>query len=166
MHGYHRKSKRRIGVPKGMLRYLTMRLLKPQPMSGSEIVNRIQEYTDWRPSPGSIYPLLAQLQEEKLIEPQPDGDPGIKRFALTENGLRMLEEHSQHNDQLKSRHKSIHKMYWILHREMHEDLYESFADLLDTVEETYEKAAVSPEASERFKEILSEASKKLMEIGA
>lgn len=149
-----------------MLRYLTLRLLKPQPMSGSEIVNRIQEYTGWRPSPGSIYPLLSQLQEEKLIDPQVDEYPGLKRFALTENGLRMLEEHSQHDDQLKSRHKSIHKMYWILHREMPEDLYESFTALMDTIEETYEKAAASPDASKRFKEILGKASMKLTEIGA
>ncbi len=162
----HPKFKRRIGVPKGMLRHLTLKILEKQPMSGSEIVDRIHEYTDWRPSPGSIYPLLAQLQEEGLIEPHPDEDPSLKRFKLTEQGARVLEQHDRHDDQVKKRHRTIHKMYWILHREMPEDLYESFSSLLETVENSYEKIADDPEASKRFKDILDRASRELTEIGA
>ena len=162
----HPKFKRRIGVPKGMLRHLTLKILEKQPMSGSEIVDRIHEYTDWRPSPGSIYPLLAHLQEEGLIEPHPDEDPSLKRFKLTEQGARVLEQHDRHDDQVKKRHRTIHKMYWILHREMPEDLYESFSSLLETVENSYEKIADDPEASKRFKDILDRASKRLTEIGA
>ena len=162
----HPKFKRRIGVPKGMLRHLTLKILEKQPMSGSEIVDRIQEYTDWRPSPGSIYPLLAHLQEESLIEPHPDEDPSLKRFKLTEQGAQVLEQHDRHDDQVKKRHRTIHKMYWILHREMPEDLYESFSSLLDTVENSYEKIADDPEASKSFKDILDRASRELTEIGA
>jgi DNA-binding PadR family transcriptional regulator len=162
----HLKFKRRIGVPKGMLRHLALKILKKQPMSGSEIVDRIEEYTDWRPSPGSIYPLLAHLQEEGLIEPHPDEDPSLKRFKLTEQGARVLEQHDRHDDQVKKRHRTIHKMYWILHREMPEDMYESFSSLLETVEDSYEKIADDPEASKRFKDILDRASKRLTEIGA
>jgi DNA-binding PadR family transcriptional regulator len=33
----------------------------------------------WRPSPGSIYPLLDQLEQEKVITKNPDG-----RYRLTE----------------------------------------------------------------------------------
>ncbi len=162
----HPKFKRRIGVPKGMLRHIALKILEKQPMSGSEIVDRIQEYTDWRPSPGSIYPLLAHLQEESLIEPHPDEDPSLKRFKLTEQGAQVLEQHDRHDDQVKKRHRTIHKMYWILHREMPEDLFESFSSLLDTVENSYEKIADDPEASKRFKDILDRASKRLTEIGA
>jgi DNA-binding PadR family transcriptional regulator len=162
----HHKFRRRIGVPKGMLRHIALKIIEKQPMSGSEIVDRIQEYTDWRPSPGSIYPLLSQLQEEGLIEPHPDEDPSLKRFKLTEQGALVLEEHSHIDGQLRNRHRSIHRMYWILHREMPEDMYESFSTLLDTVEETFEKAKASPEASESFKGVLGEASRKLKDIGA
>jgi DNA-binding PadR family transcriptional regulator len=160
------RLRHRIGVPKGMLRHLTLKILEKQPMSGSELMDQIQGYTDWRPSPGSIYPLLAQLQEEKLIEPHPDEDPGLKRFKLAEEGVRLLEEHGHHDEQITKRHRTIHKMYWILHREMPEDLYESFLALMNAVEETYEKTAGSPVASERFKEILDEASRRLSGIGA
>jgi len=162
----HLKFKRRIGVPKGMLRHLALKILEKQPMSGSEIVDRIHEYTDWRPSPGSIYPLLAHLQEEGLIEPHPDEDPSLKRFKLTEQGVRVLEQHDRHDDQVKKRHRTIRKMYWILHREMLEDMYESFSSLLETVENSYEKIADDPESTERFKEILDEAAKRLTELGA
>jgi len=162
----HPKFKRRIGVPKGMLRHLTLKILEKQPMSGSEIVDRIHEYTDWRPSPGSIYPLLAHLQEEGLIKPHPDEDPGLKRFKLTEQGAQVLEQHDRHDDQVKKRHRTIRKMYWILHREMPANLYESFSSLLDTVENRYEKIADDPKASKSFKDILDRASRELTEIGA
>jgi DNA-binding PadR family transcriptional regulator len=158
-----RGYRRRIGVPKGMLRHLTLKLIEKRPMSGSEIMEKIEEFTDWRPSPGSIYPLLAHLQEDGVIELHVDEDPNLKRFSLTESGLQMMEEYSQVNGQLRNRHKSIHK---ILHREMPEDLYESFSTLLDAVEKTYERLAADPGASERFKEIMGEASSKLLEIGA
>ena len=117
------RLRRRIGVPKGMLRHLTLKVLEKQPMSGSELMDQIERYTDWRPSPGSIYPLLAHLQEENLIEPHLDEDPSLKRFKLNEQGARVLEQHDRHDDQVKKRHRTIHKMYWILHREMPEDLY-------------------------------------------
>ncbi len=149
-----------------MLRHLTLKILEKQPMSGSEIMDRIQEYTEWRPSPGSIYPLLAHLQEEGFIEPHPDEDPSLKRFKLTEDYLLVLKERSRIDGQLRKCHKSIHKMYWILHREMPEDLYERFSTLLDTVEDVYERAVASTESTERFKEILDEAAKRLMKLGA
>jgi DNA-binding PadR family transcriptional regulator len=149
-----------------MLRHLTLKILEKQPMSGSELMEQIEGYTDWRPSPGSIYPLLGHLQEEKLIEPSPDEEPGLKRFQLSEEGIQLMEEHSHHDEQITKRHRTIHKMYWILHREMPESLYESFSAFLNTMEDNYDKLADETEASKRFKEILDEASRKLAKIGA
>ena len=161
-----RHSKHRIGVPKGMLRYIALKILEKKPMSGSEIVDRIQEYTDWRPSPGSIYPLLAHLQKEELIELYSDEEPSLKRFNLTEKGMQVLDEHRNMENHLRNRHKSIRRIYWILHKEMPEDMYESFSSFLDAVEMTFEKAKATPESSNSFNTILGEASKKLMHIGA
>ena len=87
----HRGHRRRIGVPKGMLRHLTLKFMEKRPMSGSEIMEKIEEFTDWRPSPGSIYPLLAHLQEDGVIELHEDEDPSLKRFSLTESGLQMMD---------------------------------------------------------------------------
>jgi DNA-binding PadR family transcriptional regulator len=160
------RPRHRIGVPKGILRHLALKILDKHPMSGSELMDQIQGYTDWRPSPGSIYPLLAQLLEEKLIEPYHDEDPGLKRFKLADEGILLMEEHGNYDEQITKRYKTIHKMYWILHREMPEDLYESFLDFMNTVEKTFEKTTKSTAALECFKEILVEASLKLLEIGA
>jgi DNA-binding PadR family transcriptional regulator len=50
-------------------------------MNGAELIAQIDRMTMgwWRPSPGSIYPLLEQLEEEKLVQKNADG-----RYQLTE----------------------------------------------------------------------------------
>ena len=161
-----RRPRHRIGVHRGVLHHISLVILKKGPMSGSELAEEIEQYTDWRPSPGSIYPLLSQLKEDGMIEPYADEDPSLKRFKITEKGLAILEEQKRHDEHFRRRQRSIRKIYWRLHREMPEEIYESFSSLLDTVEETYVKARASPEAAARFREVLDEAAKKLTEIVA
>ena len=66
--------------PRG-LRIWVLRLVGNRPRNGAEIIQDMEAMTHgwWRPSPGSIYPLLEQLTGEGLIEKQPDG-----RYQLTE----------------------------------------------------------------------------------
>ena len=45
----------------------------------------------WKPSPGSIYPLLAWLQDNDYIKELPT-ENGLKRYELTQNGKSLLEE--------------------------------------------------------------------------
>ncbi len=135
-------------------------------MSGSELAEEIEQYTDWRPSPGSVYPLLSQLREDGMIEPYTDEDPSLKRFKITEKGLGVLEEQKTHDEHFRKRQRSIRKIYWRLHREMPEEIYKSFSSLINTVEETYMKARASPELTARFKKVLDEAAKGLTEIVA
>ena len=47
----------------------------------------------WKPSPGSVYPLLAQLEDEGLIRLQET--PDRKVFELTEAGRTWLDEHAE-----------------------------------------------------------------------
>jgi len=81
-------------VPKGFLRYQVLELLSEKPLSGSEIMNEIEKRTDglWRPSPGSVYPLLAWLQDNGYIRESPNSESGIKRYMLTDSGKQLLEE--------------------------------------------------------------------------
>ncbi len=48
----------------------TLSLIARGPKNGAEIVDAIEQMTQgwWRPSPGSIYPLLAELQQEGLVQ--------------------------------------------------------------------------------------------------
>ncbi|MEM3666404.1 MAG: PadR family transcriptional regulator [Candidatus Bathyarchaeia archaeon] len=81
-------------VPKGFLRYQVLELLNERPLSGSEIMNEIERKTSgsWRPSPGSVYPLLAWLQDNGYVQEVPVQESGIKRYMLTDKGKRLLEE--------------------------------------------------------------------------
>lgn len=81
-------------VPKGFLRYQVLELLNEKPMSGSEIMNEIERRTNgcWRPSPGSVYPLLSWLQDNGYIREVPAEEVGVKRYTLTDKGKLFLEE--------------------------------------------------------------------------
>jgi len=151
----------RMGPPRGMLRYITLLILKQQPMSGSELIEEIEQYAEWRPSPGSIYPLLAHLQRDELIELQPDQDINLRRFTLTEKGKRELEEHLRFDEQFRKRTKTIRKIYWRLHQKMPEDIYDSFAALLDQIEAAFRKAANDPEGKRRLIELLDKTKERL-----
>lgn len=81
-------------VPKGFLRYQVLELLNENPLSGSEIMSEIEKRTNgcWKPSPGSVYPLLAWLQDNGYIREVPSEESGIRRYTLTDKGKKLLEE--------------------------------------------------------------------------
>ncbi|HEU4821917.1 MAG TPA: PadR family transcriptional regulator [Nitrososphaeraceae archaeon] len=76
----------RVGsvIPRGFSRHYILGLLKEQPMSGKEIIDKavLQSDGKWRPSPGLIYPMLGRLLEEGLIT---ETDTG--KYTITEKGL-------------------------------------------------------------------------------
>ncbi len=92
-------------VPKGFLRYKVLRLLDEKPMSGSEIMGEIARQTEgrWKPSPGSIYPLLSWLQDKGYIKEAAEQEAGIKRYALTDQGKSFLQEHIKKRDEIRKR---------------------------------------------------------------
>jgi len=89
-------SGRRGGRAKrGDVRAAALALLAEEPMNGYQIIQQISERSGglWRPSPGSVYPALAQLEDEDLIMPQ--GVEGRRRaYVLTENGRSYVAEHT------------------------------------------------------------------------
>jgi DNA-binding PadR family transcriptional regulator len=62
---------------------LILSMLSSAPKNGVEIMNEIEITTRgwWRPSPGSVYPVLEQLSKEGLVRKRDDG-----RYELTEKG--------------------------------------------------------------------------------
>ncbi|MFL6160489.1 MAG: PadR family transcriptional regulator [Marmoricola sp.] len=65
----------------------------PEPINGYQVIQQIAERTDdaWKPSPGSVYPTMAQLADEGLIE---DAPTGRKTVRLTEAGRTHLTENA------------------------------------------------------------------------
>jgi DNA-binding PadR family transcriptional regulator len=92
-------------VPKGFLRYFVLKLLNEKPMSGSEIISEIEKRTNgcWKPSPGSIYPLMAWLQEEGYIKETAEKEAGMKRYSLSDKGKALLDEHIKKKEELRKR---------------------------------------------------------------
>ena len=76
----------RVGsvIPRGFSRHYILGLLKEQPMSGKEIIDKavLQSDGKWRPSPGLIYPMLGRLLEEGLIAETDSG-----RYTITPKGV-------------------------------------------------------------------------------
>src|SRR3981189_3182664 len=82
--GRGRKARR------GDIRTAALMLLAEEPRNGYQIMQEVEERSDgvWRPSPGSVYPALAQLEDEGLIRPE-DAE-GRKAFAITDSGRELL----------------------------------------------------------------------------
>jgi DNA-binding PadR family transcriptional regulator len=78
--GRGRKARR------GDVRMAALMLLAEEPRNGYQIMQELEERSDglWRPSPGSVYPALAQLEDEGLVRSQETD--GRKLFHLTDAG--------------------------------------------------------------------------------
>lgn len=70
------ETKRRRG-----LRTWIISMLERSPKNGAELMDEIEVMTKgwWRPSPGSVYPLLESMVQEQLIRKREDG-----KYELTQ----------------------------------------------------------------------------------
>ncbi len=86
-----RGRRRRRG---GDVRAAALLLLAEQPRHGYDLIQEIKERSDgmWSPSPGSVYPVLQQLEDEGLVEF--DRVDGRKTASLTDAGRTYVEEHT------------------------------------------------------------------------
>jgi DNA-binding PadR family transcriptional regulator len=84
--GRGRKARR------GDIRTAALLLLAEEPRNGYQIMQEVEERSDgvWRPSPGSVYPALQQLEDEGLI--RSEELDGRKLFVLTDAGRKVVEE--------------------------------------------------------------------------
>ena len=78
---------------RGDVRAAVLTLLAEEPQHGYAVIGQLAERSGglWRPSPGSIYPVLAQLEEDGLVTS--DTSEGRKVFALTDAGRTYVAEH-------------------------------------------------------------------------
>ena len=87
------EKSRTVGVPRGLLKFLVLKMINEKPMSGTEIVEEIEKQTgSWKPSSGSIYPLLARLHKKGLTKELPTDELGLKRYTFTNEGKKFFEK--------------------------------------------------------------------------
>jgi DNA-binding PadR family transcriptional regulator len=76
---------------RGDVRIALLLLLAEEPRNGYQLMQTIEERSGgrWRPSPGSVYPALAQLQDEGFVrEAQADGG---RVFEITDAGREQVQ---------------------------------------------------------------------------
>src|SRR6202050_2583654 len=86
--GRGRKARR------GDIRTAALLLLAEEPRNGYQIMQEVEERSEgvWRPSPGSVYPALQQLEDEGLIRSSVGGGGTGKVFELTDAGKAHVQE--------------------------------------------------------------------------
>jgi DNA-binding PadR family transcriptional regulator len=85
---------------RGDVRAAALALLAEEPRNGYQIIQEISERSDgvWRPSPGSVYPALQQLEDENLIRAEA-GEGGRRAYVLTDEGTAYV---AAHPDELRA----------------------------------------------------------------
>ncbi len=85
---------------RGDVRAAALALLAEVPKNGYQIIQEIGERSDglWRPSPGSVYPALQQLEDEGLIRAETD-ESGRRAYQLTDEGRTYV---AAHPDELRA----------------------------------------------------------------
>jgi DNA-binding PadR family transcriptional regulator len=78
---------------RGDVRAAVLALLAEQPVNGYQIMQELARRSRgiWRPSPGSVYPALQQLEDEGLV--RAEEQEGRRVFLLTDAGRTYVEEH-------------------------------------------------------------------------
>ena len=86
------------GAPKvrrGDVRSAILDVLSAGPMNGYQVIQTIAERSNgiWKPSPGSVYPTIQQLEDEGLVEGT--SPEGRRLLQLTEAGREHVAAHAE-----------------------------------------------------------------------
>jgi DNA-binding PadR family transcriptional regulator len=95
LRDFHRRGPGSGRARRGDVRAAILDLLaEGQARNGYQIIQEIAERTSgvWRPSAGSVYPALQQLEDEGLIIPEGEGRRRL--YALTDEGRAYAEAHA------------------------------------------------------------------------
>ena len=158
-------------VPKGLLRFYVLKLLKERAMSGSEIMEEVGRQTggQWKPSPGSVYPLLSWLRENGYAEELPRESGGVKRYVLTARGAHFFEEHANFEDKLQRKMAPMGPLFFLrmgLQSDglevLHEPVKRFFAALFDLRTSLQEN--LTDEAVAEVEAFLDDASLKIEKL--
>ncbi len=143
-------SKVGSSIPRGFSRHYILSLLKEQPMTGKEIIDKaiFQSEGKWKPSPGLIYPMLGRLLEEGLIAETENG-----RYKITTKGREISVD-------LESVQNLIHKQLDVMFRLgnigkfMAKDMIDRLVSIGNILSENLDK--MTEQEKEKYKEFLTD----------
>jgi DNA-binding PadR family transcriptional regulator len=149
----------RVGsaIPRGFSRQYILSLLRDQPMTGKEIIDRatLQSEGKWKPSPGLIYPLLGRLLDDGLVMEDKDG-----RYMITKKGLEITSDLQSFGNMIQ---KQIDVMLRVgnIGRFVAMDLIDRVTAMGTALSSNLD--SMTPEERNKYKEFLQSELKKLYE---
>jgi DNA-binding PadR family transcriptional regulator len=97
-----------FSIPRGFMEMHILRILKT-PQHGYEIIKHIeQECLYWKPSPGSVYPMLQKLKKGGLITEKTIGKRNI--YTLTKTGIERVKKFDLYKNEIKEKMVALFRM--------------------------------------------------------
>lgn len=92
---------------RGNIKPIILQALNEKPMHGYEIISHFanRSHGHWRPSPGSVYPMLKKLEAEGLIQPENINDR-IK-YKITIKGKKLAKEQNNYDPWQGVKHPEV-----------------------------------------------------------
>mgnify|MGYP001825692529 CR=1 FL=1 len=168
-HRRHSRRRRRSWRPTGRffgpgeVRLALLSLLAERPQHGYELMKQLEERSGgmYRASAGTVYPTLAQLQDEGLVVS--DTEEGKRVYRLTDAGREELEENAEIVEDIWQRTEQIGDWGEAFDPEAAE-LVRPALRLLRTVVKVAARRGDDPEVVDRVREILERARDEIGEL--
>ena len=168
-HRRHSRRRRRSWRPTGRffgpgeVRLALLSLLGERPQHGYELMKQLEERSGgmYRASAGTVYPTLAQLQDEGMVASDSEG--GKRIYRLTDAGREELEESAETVEDIWQRTEQIGDWGEAFDPEAAE-LVRPALRLLRTVVKVAARRGDDPEVVDRVREILERAKDEIGEL--
>lgn len=156
--GEFRHGRMRPGGPRarrGDVRLAILALLNDAPANGYSLIGQISDRTDgrWRPSPGSIYPVLRQLADDGYVTSEDASAEGAG-FTITDAGREFLAENEEQATQVWQNGRGL--------TDGQEALHQSLRKVMGATRELSESG--SEEQRQRAEKLLNELRRSLYGI--
>ncbi|MFT4261058.1 MAG: PadR family transcriptional regulator [Candidatus Woesearchaeota archaeon] len=100
---------------RGQLKTTILNSILNEPLSGSQIIKKIEQDYHWKPSPGSLYPQLEQIEKEGLAKIKEEKNKKI--YTITAKGKKQLEKLSKNKKEflqlLEKSHLLMKEIYGV-----------------------------------------------------
>ncbi|MEM5812145.1 MAG: PadR family transcriptional regulator [Candidatus Aenigmatarchaeota archaeon] len=144
------ESKTFLSIPRGFVEIQILRILE-KPCHGYEIIKHFEkECSCWKPSPGSVYPVLKKLKKSGLVSEKTIGKRKV--YSLTKSGRERLRKIDFYRKEIRRKLVSLFRM-------MGEN-----ADYIESGLEVFERIKRSPEKIKKFRKINERFMKELVKL--
>jgi DNA-binding PadR family transcriptional regulator len=146
---------------RGVVRYLILDAIAPQPRHGYEIIAAIEECSGgtYRPSPGVVYPTLQMLDD--LGHARVEEREARKVYAITAEGRRDLGEHAE---EVRDFYDDAGEGSWEKFADELRDLTQRVARMFKSIGRSARRGRLTPSTMRKLRAVLDEAVAKVEAI--